>query len=158
METVYVPADDITDPAVVVIFAYLDSIIVLSREHVQQGLYPAIDPLQSSSAYLNPQVIGPRHLRISQEVLRILRRYDELTRLVAIVGVDELSGEERQIYERARRIRMFLTQPFFTAEAYTGRRGQYVTLNNTLLGCERILRGDFDTISENDLYLMGAIE
>jgi F-type H+-transporting ATPase subunit beta len=158
VETVYVPADDITDPAVVVIFAYLDSIIVLSREYVQQGLYPAIDPLQSSSAYLNPQVISARHLRVAQDVSRILRRYDELTRLVAIVGVDELSGEERLTYERARRIRMFLTQPFFTAEAYTGRKGQYVSLNYTLSGCERILRGDLDKVNEGDLYMIGAIE
>jgi len=158
VETVYVPADDITDPAVVVIFAYLDSIIVLSREYIQQGLYPSIDPLQSSSAYLNPRVITERHLRVAQDVSRILRRYDELTRLVAIVGVDELSGEERQTYERARRIRMFLTQPFYTAEAYTGRKGQYVTLNNTLIGCERILRGDLDNVSESDLYLIGAVD
>ncbi|MFC1658617.1 F0F1 ATP synthase subunit beta [Candidatus Omnitrophota bacterium] len=158
VETVYVPADDMTDPAVVAIFAYLDSIIVLSREHVQQGLYPAIDPLQSSSAYLNPQVISLRHLRIAKDVLRILRRYDELTRLVAIVGVDELSAEERQAYERARRIRMFLTQPFFTAEAYTGRKGSYVKLNDTLTGCERILRGDLDKAGESDLYMTGSID
>jgi len=157
IETVYVPADDITDPAVVVIFAYLDSVIVLSREYVQQGMYPAIDPLQSSSAYLNPQVINTRHFSVAQEVLRALRRYDELTRLVAIVGVDELSAQERQAYERARKLRMFLTQPFFTVEIHTGRQGQYVPLKDTLAGCERILLGELDKVSEENFYMIGAL-
>ncbi|MFH1678141.1 MAG: F0F1 ATP synthase subunit beta [Candidatus Omnitrophota bacterium] len=158
VEAVYVPADDITDPAVVAIFAYLDSIIVLSREHVQKGFYPAIDPMQSSSAYLNPQIIGNRHFDVSQEVLRILRRYNELARLVAIIGLDELSEDERQIFERAKRIQSFLTQPFFTAEAYTGRDGQYVTLADTLSGCEKILRGELDKVSEEKLYMIGALD
>ena len=158
VEAVYVPADDITDPAVVAIFAYLDSIVVLSREYVQQGLYPAIDPLQSSSAYLNPQIIGNRHFDVSQEVLRVLRRYNELTRLVAIIGVEELSEEERQIFERAKKIRTFLTQPFFTAEAYTGRDGQYVTLADTLASCEKILKGELDKVTETKLYMIGSLE
>ncbi len=158
VEAVYVPADDLTDPAVVAIFAYLDSIIVLSREYVQQGFYPAIDPLQSSNAYLNPQIIGSRHFEISQEVLRILRRYSELTRLVAIIGVDELSDDERQIFERAKRIRNFLTQPFFTAEDYTGRKGVYVSLVDTLSSCEKILKGELDRVSESKLYMIDSVE
>jgi F-type H+-transporting ATPase subunit beta len=158
VEAVYVPADDLTDPAVVAIFAYLDLIIVLSREYVQQGFYPAIDPLQSSSAYFNPQIIGKRHYQTSQEVMRVLRRYSELTRLVAIIGIDELSEEERQIFERAKRIRAFLTQPFFTAEAYTGKEGQYVTLSDTLESCEKILKGELDKVSETRLYLIGSLK
>ena len=158
IEAVYVPADDVTDPAVVAIFAYLDSIVVLSRDYVQQGFYPAIDPLQSSSAYLNPQIIGNRHYDISQEIMRVLRRYDELTRLVAIIGIDELSEEERQIFERAKRVRTFLTQPFFTAEDYTGRDGQYVPLTDTLDSCEKILKGDLDGVGEEKLYMIGSLD
>lgn len=158
VETVYVPADDITDPAVVAILAYLDSVILLSRAHVQEGLYPAIDPLQSSSAFLNPQIIGNRHFDISQKVLGILRQYDELSRLVAIIGVEELSETERQTYQRAKRIRAFLSQPFFTAEAYTGKKGQYVRLDKTITGCEKILRGDLDRVNEAKLYMIGSLD
>ncbi len=158
IEAVYVPADDITDPAVVTILAYLDSILVLSREHVQQGLYPAIDPLQSSSSFLNPLIVGQRHFDIAQEVVRILRKHEELGRLVSIIGLEELSESERLDFERAKKIRNFLTQPFFTAEEYTGKKGAYVPLKATLQGCEQIIKGGVDKISESRLYMIGALE
>jgi len=123
IEAVYVPADDLTDPAVVAIFSFLDSVIVLSRERVQLGLYPAIDPLLSSCANLDPDIVGNKHFDISQEVLRIFQRYEELRKIVLVIGIDELSAHDRLIYERARKLQYFLTQPFFVAEAYTGRHG-----------------------------------
>ena len=158
IEAVYVPADDITDPAVVTILAYLDSTMVLSREYIQRGLYPAIDPLQSSSSHLSPSVIGNRHFEIAQETIRILRKHQELERLVSIIGVEELSEGEKIIFQRARKLRYFLTQPFFTAEEYTGRKGEYVPLQESIRGCEKIIRGEADNIAENRLYLIGAFD
>lgn len=156
-EAVYVPADDLTDPAVVAIFSFLDSILVLSRERIQLGLYPAIDPLQSSCANLDIDIVGRRHFEVAQEVIRIFQRYEELRRIVLVVGVDELSGADRIIYERARKLQNFLTQPFFVAEAYTGKKGQYVTSEQTLSGCERIIAGKFDSKPEGEFYLIGAL-
>jgi F-type H+-transporting ATPase subunit beta len=156
-EAVYVPADDLTDPAVVTIFSFLDSILVLSREKIQLGLYPAIDPLQSSCANLDIDIVGKRHFEIAQEVIRIFQRYEELRRIVLVVGIDELSSADRIIYERARRLQNFLTQPFFVAEVYTGKKGEYVTLDETLDGCERIIAGKFDTRPEEEFYLIGAL-
>jgi F-type H+-transporting ATPase subunit beta len=158
IEAVFMPGDDPTDPAVVCIFSYLDSIMVLSRERVQAGLYPAIDPLSSSSVHLDPDVVGERHFGIAQEILKVFHKYEELKRIVTVIGVEELSKADRLTFERARKLQNFLTQPFFTAEAYTGKKGEYVPLDRTLEGCERILAGDLDDRPEEALYLIGALE
>ena len=156
MEAVYVPSDDLTDPAVVCIFSYLDSVIILSRQHVQLGLYPAIDPLASSCSYLDPMVIGDRHFKISQEALRILNKCEELRRIVAIVGIEELSRDDQILFERARKMQNFMTQPFFVAESYTGKKGEYVSLEKTLDGCEKIISGAADKIPIDSFYMIGA--
>jgi F-type H+-transporting ATPase subunit beta len=156
-EAVYVPADDLTDPAVVALFSFLDSILVLSRERIQLGLYPAIDPLLSSSANLDMDIVGKRHFDIAQETLRVFQRYEELRRIVLVVGIDELSSADRIIYERARKMQNFLTQPFFVAEAYTGKKGEYVGLEATLEGCERIIAGKMDRKREEEFYMIGAL-
>jgi len=157
VEAVYVPADDLTDPAVVAIFSFLDSIMVLSRERIQLGLYPAIDPLLSSCANLDIDIVGRRHFDIAQESIRMFQRYEELRRIVLVIGIDELSAADRIIYERARKLQNFLTQPFFVAEAYTGKKGQYVTIEETLRGCEGIMEGRYDQKPEGEFYLMGAL-
>jgi F-type H+-transporting ATPase subunit beta len=156
-EAVYVPADDLTDPAVVAIFSFLDSILVLSREKIQLGLYPAVDPLLSSCANLDINIVGTRHFDISQEIIRILQRYEDLRRIVLVIGIDELSAADRTIYERARKLQNFLTQPFFVAEAYTGKKGAYVTPAQTLDGCEMIISGRVDRRPEEEFYLIGAL-
>lgn len=157
VEAVYVPADDLTDPAVVAIFSFLDSIMVLSRERVQLGLYPAIDPMLSSSANLDIDIVGEHHFDISQEVIRIFQRYEELRRIVLVIGVDELSSADRIIYDRAKKLQNFLTQPFTVAESYTGKKGEYVTLFKTMEGCERIIQGKVDKMPEDQFYLIGAL-
>ncbi|MBU3933424.1 MAG: F0F1 ATP synthase subunit beta, partial [Candidatus Omnitrophica bacterium] len=157
IEAVYVPSDDLTDPAVVCIFSYLDSILILSRQHVQLGLYPAIDPLSSSCSYLDPVIVGKRHFNVAAGVLKVINRYEELRRIVSIVGIEELSREDRVLFERAQRLRNFLTQPFFTAELYTGKKGEYVPLEKTLDGCERIISGDLDKKPAEELYMIGAL-
>lgn len=157
IEAVYVPADDLTDPAVVALFSFMDSVMVLSRERVQLGLYPAIDPLLSFSANLDMDIVGQRHFDIAQEAIRMFQKYNDLRRIVLVVGIDELSAEDRIIYERARKLQNFLTQPFFAAEAYTGRKGAYVSLDDTLAGCEGIITGRADRTSEQELYLIGAL-
>lgn len=157
IEAVYVPADDLTDPAVVTIFSFLDSILVLSRERIQLGLYPAIDPLLSSSANLDVDIVGELHFNVAQEVIRMFQRYEELRRIVLVVGIDELSHADRILYERARKLQNFLTQPFFVGEAYTGKKGAYVTVEETLSGCEMIMRGRCDSRPEDEFYLIGAI-
>lgn len=157
VEAVYVPADDLTDPAVVAIFTFLDSLMVLSRERVQLGLYPAIDPLQSSCANLDPDVVGHRHFQVSQDVIRIFYKYEELRRLVLVIGIDELSPADRLLYERARKLQNFLTQPFSVAEAYTGKKGYYVEINDTLKGCEDILGGRYDKKPEEEFYMIGPL-
>jgi len=157
IEAVYVPADDLTDPAVVTIFSYLDSIIVLSREKVQLGLYPAIDPLASSCSNLDPNIVGKRHFDISQELLSILAKYEELRRIVAVIGIEELSKTDRVVYERARKLQNFITQPFYTAEVYTGKPGEYVSLQETLDGCEKIIDGRMDKKPEEYFYMIGAL-
>ncbi len=157
IEAVYVPADDMTDPAVVAIFTFLDSLMVLSRERVQLGLYPAIDPLQSSCANLDPDVVGKRHYNTSQEVIRTFQKYEELRRLVLVIGIDELSAADRILYERARKLQNFLTQPFTIAEAYTGKKGAYVETDITLKGCEDILGGRFDRKPEEEFYMIGPL-
>jgi F-type H+-transporting ATPase subunit beta len=156
-EAVYVPADDLTDPAVVAIFSFLDNMLVLSRERIQLGLYPAIDPLLSSSATLDPDLVGERHFRIAQDVLQIFQKYEELRRIVLVVGIDELSMADRAVYERARKLNFFLTQPFFVAEAYTGKKGEFVTREQALEGCERIVSGRVDYKPEGEFYMIGAL-
>lgn len=158
IETVYVPADDLTDPAVVAIFSFLDSILVLSRERVQLGLYPAIDPLLSSCSNLDPDIVGQKHFDTAQEVIRILQKYDELKRVVLVIGIDELSQADRTIYERARKLQNFFTQPFCVAETYTGKPGAYVTIEETIEGCQRIMSGRVDHISEDKFYMTGKLD
>jgi F-type H+-transporting ATPase subunit beta len=156
-EAVYVPADDLTDPAVVAIFSFLDNMLVLSRERIQLGLYPAIDPLLSSSSTLDPDLVGQRHFDIAQEVLHIFQKYEELRRIVLVVGIDELSAADRAIYERARKLNYFLTQPFFVAEGYTGQKGVFVTREQTLEACERIVSGRVDHKPEGEFYMIGVL-
>ena len=157
IEAVYVPADDLTDLAVVTIFTYLDSIMVLSRERVQMGLYPCIDPLLSSSGNLDPDVVGEHHYNIAMEALRIFNKYEELRRIVSVIGIDELSRADRTLYERARKLQNFLTQPFIVAEVFSGVKGQYVMLPQTLDGVERILSGRVDHRKEEEFYMIGAL-
>ncbi|HDN85090.1 MAG TPA: F0F1 ATP synthase subunit beta [Candidatus Aerophobetes bacterium] len=158
IEAVYVPADDLTDPAVVAIFAHLNSVMVLSRDYMQKGLYPAINPVQSSSSYLSPTIVGKRHFDIAQEVIKYFQEYEELERIVAIIGKEELSKHEKIIFDRARKLQNFLTQPFFVAEPYTGKPGQYVSLDKTLAGCERIISGRLDNVPESKLYMIGSMD
>nr|MBC8473309.1 F0F1 ATP synthase subunit beta [Candidatus Omnitrophota bacterium] len=158
IEAVFVPSDDLTDPAAVCTFGYLHSMMVLSRQYVQLGLYPAIDPLLSSCSFLDPLVVGERHFNISQTVLMILNKYEELRRIVSIIGVEELSKEDRILFERARKLRNFLTQPFITAEVFTGKKGEYVKLEETLTGCERICSGELDHMEDKDFYMIGALK
>ncbi|MBU1083915.1 MAG: F0F1 ATP synthase subunit beta [Candidatus Omnitrophica bacterium] len=157
VEAVYVPADDLTDPAVVALFSFFDAVLVLSRERIQQGLYPAIDPLLSSCTNLDFDITGRRHFDIAQEALRTFQRYEELRKIVLVVGIDELSSTDRIIFDRARKLQNFLTQPFYVAEAYTGRKGEWVSLEDTLDGCERILAGELDAVGEKAFYLIGKI-
>ncbi len=158
IEAVYVPSDDLTDPAVVSIFSYLDSILILSRQYVQLGLYPAIDPLLSSSSYMDPHIIGSRHFEVAQNVIIILNKFEELRRIVSIIGIEELSREDRIMFERAQKLRNFLTQPFFTAELYTGKKGVYIPLEKTIRSCEKIISGEMDKVPPEDLYMIGEIE
>lgn len=157
IEAVYVPADDLTDPAVITIFSYLDSIMVLSRERIQLGLYPAIDPLASSCNNLDPAVVGKEHFDIAQEVLKMFAKYEELRKIVMVIGIEELSSADKILYQRARKLQNFLTQPFFVAEIYTGKKGEYVTIKDTLIGCDKIISGRLDGISEDKFYMIGNI-
>lgn len=156
-EAVYVPADDLTDPAVVAIFSYLDAVLVLSRDRAQLGLYPAVDVLASSCANLDPAVVGETHFSVAQETIRILTKYDTLRRIVAVIGIDELSKADRTIYERARKLQNYLTQPFFVSEAYTGRKGQYVPVRDTIADVSRIIEGQMDDRDEREFYMIGKI-
>ncbi len=158
IEAVYVPADDLTDPAVVTIFTYLDSIMVLSREKIQLGLYPAIDPITSSSNTLDPEIVGGEHFEITQECLKIFAKYEELRRIVAVIGIEELSKTDRVLYDRARKLQNFLTQPFFVAEIYTGRPGKYVPIHDTLDTCGKIISGRLDSVPEEKFYMIGKYE
>ncbi len=156
VQAVYVPADDYTDPAVMQLFAHLDAAIVLSRDMAAQGLYPAVDPLDSSSVLLDPQVVGERHYRVAEEVRRLIERYRELQEVIALLGIEELSSEDRRMVFRARRLQQFLTQPFLVTEAFTGMKGVSVPLEETLEGCERILAGEADAMPEQAFYMVGS--
>jgi F-type H+-transporting ATPase subunit beta len=148
----------LTDPAVVTIFTYLDSIMVLSREKIQLGLYPAIDPITSSSNTLDPEIVGREHFEITQECLKIFAKYEELRRIVAVIGIEELSKTDRVLYDRARKLQNFLTQPFFVAEIYTGRPGKYVPIQDTLDTCGKIVSGRLDNVPEEKFYMIGKYE
>lgn len=157
VEAVYVPSDDLTDPAVICIFSYLESMLILSREYVQLGLYPAIDPLLSSSSYMDSLIVGKRHFKVAQDVKRVLNKYEELRRIVSIIGIEELSKEDRILFERALKLRNYLTQPFFTAEIYTGRKGVNVPLEKNIASCEKIISGELDKKPDKDFYMIGAL-
>jgi F-type H+-transporting ATPase subunit beta len=158
IQAVYVPADDFTDPAAIHAFSHLSASIVLSRKRASEGLYPAIDPLQSSSRMATPTIIGQRHYHIAQEIRRTLAQYDELKDIIAMLGLEQLSPEDRRIVARARRLERFLTQPFFTTEQFTGIKGKLVSLQDALDGCERILGDEFRDVPERSLYMIGTIE
>ncbi len=157
LQAVYVPADDMTDPAVVAIFSYLDGSVVLSRDLVQRGMYPAIDPLQSSCGNLDPNVVGRRHYDISQKVIQHFSKYNALKRIVAVIGVEELNKEDRMIFGRAQKLLNFMTQPFTVSEVFTGKKGQYVSIEDTLDGAEKILSGVYDKVKASDFYMIGKI-
>ncbi|GAB4531125.1 MAG: F0F1 ATP synthase subunit beta [Pleurocapsa sp.] len=158
IQAVYVPADDFTDPAAVHTFSHLSASIVLSRKRVSEGLYPAIDPLQSDSKMLTPQIVGDRHYQIAQAVRQTLANYEELKDIIAMLGLEELAQSERQIVYRARRLERFLTQPFFTTEQFTGLAGKMVQLEDALQGCDRILNDEFSDFPEQSLYMIGGVE
>jgi F-type H+/Na+-transporting ATPase subunit beta len=158
VQAIYVPADDLTDPAPAAAFAHLDSTTVLTRALTEIGIYPAVDPLDSTSRILDPQFIGERHYRVASEVQRILQRYKELQDIIAILGMDELSEEDKVIVGRARRIQRFLSQPFHVAEQFTGIKGKYVKLSDTIESFERVVSGEFDHLPEQAFYMKGGID
>ncbi len=158
LQAIYVPADDYTDPAPATTFAHLDSTIALERSIAEQGLYPAIDPLGSTSRILDPQVVGEEHYRVAREVQRVLQRYKDLQDIIAILGVDELSEDDRLTVGRARRIQRFLSQPMFVAEAFTGTPGKFVPLTETIAGFAQILEGRHDALPEQAFYMVGNID
>ncbi|HSF29122.1 MAG TPA: F0F1 ATP synthase subunit beta [Candidatus Tectomicrobia bacterium] len=158
VQAVYVPADDFTDPAAVHIFSHLSAAIVLSRKRASEGFYPAIDPLRSGSNMLVPHIVGERHYRVAQEVRRTLATYEDLKDIIAMLGIEELSQDDRHVVHRARRLERFLTQPFFVTEAFTGRSGKMVELEDALEGCERIFNDEFAPYPERTLYMIGAID
>jgi F-type H+-transporting ATPase subunit beta len=157
-QAIYVPADDITDPAPATVFAHLDSTIVLSREIAEQGLYPAVDPLQSNSLALDPKIVGEKHYQVATEVQRILQRYQELKDIIAILGIEELPEEDKLTVYRARKIQKYLSQPFFVAESYTGREGKYVSLEKTVEEFEKLVSGEYDEIPEDEFYMKGVLK
>ncbi|MSR77063.1 MAG: F0F1 ATP synthase subunit beta [Candidatus Omnitrophica bacterium] len=158
VQAIYVPADDITDPAPATAFSHLDGVTVLSRQIAELGIYPAVDPLSSTSRMLDPLVVGEDHYKLAREVQRILQRYKDLKDIIAILGINELSQEDRELVARARKIERFLSQPFSVAEAFTGIKGKYVPLKETIQSFKRILAGEFDTIPEQAFYMCGAVD
>ncbi len=158
VQAIYVPADDLTDPAPATAFTHLDATTVLSRSISEKGIYPAVDPLDSSSRILDPQFVGERHYAVAVEVQRILQRYKDLQDIIAILGMDELTEEDKVIVGRARRLERFLSQPFFVAEVFTGLSGKYVSLEDTIESFERVAKGEFDHLPEQAFYMKGGIE
>lgn len=158
IQAVYVPADDFTDPAAVHTFSHLSASIVLSRKRASEGLFPAIDPLQSSSKVLTPGIAGERHYRLAQAIRRTLAQYAELKDIIAMLGLEQLSPDDRKVVARARRLERFLTQPFFTTEQFTNMSGKLVSLKDSLDGCERILADEFKDLPESALYMIGAVD
>jgi len=157
IQAVYVPADDLTDPAAAHTFSHLSASIVLSRKRASEGLFPAIDPLQSSSKMVTPGIVGERHYRLAQEIRRTLAQYADLKDIIAMLGLEQLSPEDRNVVARARRLERFLTQPFFTTEQFTGLKGKLVSLKDALDGCERILHDEFKDYPESSLYMIGTV-
>lgn len=157
LQAIYVPADDYTDPAPVTTFAHLDSTIVLERSIAEQGLYPAVDPLASTSSALDPRVVGEEHYNVARRVQQVLQRYKELQDIIAILGIEELSDEDKLTVGRARKIQRFLSQPMFVAETFTGRAGKYVPISETVKGFARILDGELDSLPEQSFYMQGDI-
>lgn len=158
MQAIYVPADDFTDPAPVATFPHLDSTIWLSRQIAELGIYPAVDPLRSTSRILDPKVVGEEHYQVAREVQRILQRYKELQDFIAILGMEELSEEDKVLVGRARRIQKFLSQPFFVAEQFTGSKGKYVPLQETIKSFKEVVEGKYDRLPEQAFYMVGGIE
>ncbi len=158
IQAVYVPADDLTDPSPATTFAHLDATVVLSRSIAELGIYPAIDPLDSTSRQLDPLVVGTEHYEVARGVQTVLQRYKELKDIIAILGMDELSEEDKQTVTRARKIQRYLSQPFFVAEVFTGSPGKYVSLKDTISGFKGILAGDYDDLPEQAFYMVGSIE
>jgi len=157
-QAIYVPADDYTDPGVVATFGHLDAVIALERSIAEQGLYPAVDPLLSTSRILTPAVVGDEHYRVAREVQRVLQRYKDLQDIIAILGIEELSEEDKLAVGRARRIQRFLSQPMFVTEVFTGREGKYVPIQETVRGFGEILDGKYDDLPEQAFYMVGTID
>jgi F-type H+-transporting ATPase subunit beta len=157
-QAIYVPADDYTDPGVVTTFGHLDAVVALERSIAEQGLFPAVDPLISTSRILDPAIVGEEHYRVAREVQRVLQRYKDLQDIIAILGVEELSEEDKQAVARARRIQRFLSQPMFVTEVFTGRAGKYVKVEDTVRGFKEILEGKYDALPEQAFYMVGGIE
>jgi F-type H+-transporting ATPase subunit beta len=158
VQAIYVPADDLTDPAPATSFAHLDATTVLSRQIAEIGIYPAVDPLDSTSRILDPRIVGEEHYRVAREVQQTLQAYKSLQDIIAILGMDELSEEDKQTVTRARKIQRFLSQPFFVAEVFTGSPGKYVSLKDTIAGFKGILNGDYDALPEQAFYMVGSID
>jgi F-type H+-transporting ATPase subunit beta len=158
IQAVYVPADDLTDPSPATTFAHLDATVVLSRDIASLGIYPAVDPLDSNSRQVDPNVVGEEHYSTTRAVQATLQRYKELRDIIAILGMDELSPEDKLAVARARKIQRFLSQPFHVAEVFTGSPGKYVALDDTIRGFEMILSGELDHVNENDFYMKGGID
>jgi F-type H+-transporting ATPase subunit beta len=158
IQAVYVPADDLTDPSPATTFAHLDSTVVLSRDIAAKGIYPAVDPLDSTSRQLDPLIIGTEHYEVARGVQSVLQRYKELKDIIAILGMDELSEEDKMTAARARKIERFLSQPFHVAEVFTGSPGIYVSLKDTITGFKAILAGEYDHLPEQAFYMVGSIE
>ncbi|MFP3875024.1 MAG: F0F1 ATP synthase subunit beta, partial [Thiohalophilus sp.] len=157
-QAVYVPADDLTDPSPATTFSHLDATLVLSRQIAELGIYPAVDPLDSTSRQLDPLVIGEEHYEVARAVQGTLQRYKELKDIIAILGMDELSEEDKLAVSRARKIQRYLSQPFFVAEVFTGAQGKYVSLKDTIRGFKGIVDGEYDSIPEQAFYMVGTIE
>ena len=158
VQAIYVPADDLTDPAPATTFSHLDATTVLSRQIAELGIYPAVDPLDSTSRILDPQVVGEEHYRVAREVQQILQRYKDLQDIIAILGIDELSDDDKQVVQRARKIQRFLSQPFFVAEAFTGRPGVYVKVEDTVKGFAELIAGNVDHIPEQHFYMAAGLD
>jgi F-type H+-transporting ATPase subunit beta len=158
VQAVYVPADDLTDPSPATTFAHLDSTVTLSRAITDLGIYPAVDPLDSTSRQLDPLVVGEEHYNVAQQVQQVLQRYQELRDIIAILGMDELSEEDKQLVYRARKVQKFFSQPFFVAEQFTGNSGKFVSREDTVRSFKAILDGEYDDLPEDAFYMVGGIE
>ncbi|MDA3043161.1 F0F1 ATP synthase subunit beta [Campylobacter sp. JMF_01 NE2] len=158
VQAVYVPADDLTDPAPATVFAHLDATTVLNRAIAEKGIYPAVDPLDSTSRMLDPQIIGEEHYKVARGVQAVLQKYKDLQDIIAILGMDELSEEDKLVVDRARKVERYLSQPFFVAEVFTGSPGKYISLEETIAGFKGILEGKYDDLPENAFYMVGNID